>query len=71
MLREKAEKDAERRMKKFEERSKKERDKQKKQFKKYERECGSTIDTYDCTLNGTYVRYARESYVIRKRLKFL
>lgn len=56
VLKEKAEKDAERRLKKFEERSKKERDKQKKQFKKLEKECDMKIESHDVTINNGYAK---------------
>lgn len=55
-LKEKAQKDAERRLKKFEERSKRERDKQKKQFKKLEKECDIKIQNYDSVVSKDFVK---------------
>lgn len=56
ILKEKAQKDAERRLKKFEERSKRERDKQKKQFKKLEKECDIKRENYDSIVSKDFVR---------------
>jgi hypothetical protein len=57
VLKDKAQKDAERRLKKFEERSKRERDKQRKQFKRYEKECDSAVENCDLTANTDYLRW--------------